>query len=71
MTSKEKAEELVLKYLRIDNNTSECFNKHIAKQCALIAVDEVIDACEKNMVESYNTDWWNKVKQEIRNNLKN
>ena len=40
-----------------------------AKECALIAIDEVIDACEINMVESYNTDWWNKVKKEI-NNLK-
>jgi hypothetical protein len=42
MTPKEKAEELILKYLRIDNNTSEWFNTHIAKQCALIAVDEII-----------------------------
>jgi hypothetical protein len=67
MTPKEKAEELILKYLRIDNNTSEWFNTHIAKQCALIAIDEVIDACEINMVESYNTDWWNKVKNEINN----
>ena len=42
MTPKEKAEELVLRYLRINNNTKEWFNLHIAKQCALIAVDELI-----------------------------
>jgi hypothetical protein len=60
MTPKEKAEELVLKYLRIDNNTREWFNKHIAKQCALIAVDEIIK------VMSDSQDWyWEEVKQEI------
>jgi hypothetical protein len=66
---KEKAEELVLKYLKIDNNTKEWFNTHIAKQCALIAVDVILidcgakdwlgdEACEgKN--------YWQEVKQEI------
>ncbi len=43
MTPQEKAEELVLKYLRVDNNTREWFNTYIAKQCALIAVDEMLD----------------------------
>ena len=43
MKPKEKAEKLVLKFLRIDNNTPEWFNTHIAKQCALIAVDEIRD----------------------------
>ena len=42
MTPKEKARELVLKYLRIENTSMEWFNTHIAKQCALIAVDEII-----------------------------
>jgi hypothetical protein len=41
---KEKADELVLRYLRINNNTKEWFNLHIAKQCALIAVDEIINS---------------------------
>jgi len=45
MTPKEKAEELVLKYLRI--RTDKMFNgwwhKQMAKQCALIAVDEAIE----------------------------
>ena len=45
--AKEKAEELVLKYLRIDNNTKEWFNTHIAKQCALIAVDEIHEALKQ------------------------
>jgi hypothetical protein len=41
---KEKADELILRYLRINNNTKEWFNLHIAKQCALIAVDEIINS---------------------------
>ena len=41
MEARLKAEELVLKYLRIDNNTKEWFNKNMAKQCALIAVEEI------------------------------
>jgi hypothetical protein len=58
--SQEKAEELVLKYLRINNNTKEWFNIHIAKQCALIAVDEIIK------VMSDSQDWyWEELKQEI------
>ena len=36
-----------------------------AKECAKMAIDEIIDACEYNSVESWNTDWWNKVKAKI------
>ena len=72
MTPKEKAHELVLKYLRIDNNTKEWFNIHIAKQCALIAVDEIYklnlkigqhleDFSDKENYYSY----WEEVKQEL------
>ncbi len=62
MVAKEKAEELVLKYLRIDNNTKEWFNIHIAKQCALIAVDEILKSPTPKQ-EKY----WGAVKQEIEN----
>jgi hypothetical protein len=63
---KEKAEELVLRYLRIDNNTKEWFNLHIAKQCALIAVDEIlnINSVDKDFSLSH---YWLDVKQEINN----
>ena len=54
MTPKEKAKELVLKYLRIDNNTKEWFNSHIAKQCALIAVDEILRSEPRS---PSNVDW--------------
>ncbi|NDG33407.1 hypothetical protein EB118_25555 [bacterium] len=59
MTPKEKAKELVLKYLRIDNNTKEWFNSHIAKQCALIAVDEILNINSGH--------YWLDVKNEIIN----
>jgi len=75
MTPKQKAEELVLKYLRIDNNTKEWFNKHIAKQCSLIAVDEMIVQNGELYLNSFGdktinfykekNDYLFKVKQEI------
>jgi hypothetical protein len=54
MTPKEKAEELVLKFLRIDNDTKEWFHVGLAKQCALIAVDEIILSAP---FEPADTDW--------------
>jgi hypothetical protein len=65
MTPKEKAKWLVLKYLRINNNTKEWFNIHIAKQCALIAVDEIIK--QESTYDPFFSDinYWQEVKQEI------
>ena len=66
MAPKEKAEELVLKYLRIDNNTKEWFNTHIAKQCALIAIAEILENYYKNHFQTgKKIDYWNEVKKEI------
>ena len=68
MTPQEKAKDLVLKYLKIDNNTKEWFNTHIAKQCALIAVDEMLNddwyiATAEDSIER--NKYWNEVKQEL------
>ena len=69
LSPKEKAEELVLRYLRIDNNTKEWFNSYIAKQCALIAVDECIElhfnleSDANGIGDSFK--YWLDVKQEI------
>jgi hypothetical protein len=73
MAPEEKANELVLRYLRIDNNTIQWFNLYIAKQCALIAVDELIkshyllttthDIKPSMRCKSY----WKQVKHEIEN----
>ena len=80
MTPKEKAEELMIKYLRIDNDTKEWFHKGIAKQCALVAVDEILKVAEPSteQVQYTNGEWareyreipnryWTEVKQEIEN----
>ena len=69
MTPKEKAEELVLKYLRIDNDTKNWFNKHIAKQCALIAVNEIIkvlvELSNGEFTFIYDVEYWQEVRKEI------
>jgi hypothetical protein len=74
-TPKEKAEELVEKYMPhiagADryNTTLGIYNKDISKQCALIAVDEILNAISFNMYdeEEYNkvNDFWEEVKSEI------
>ena len=56
MTPKEKAIELVDKMLNEQSNTEEIYD---AKQCALIAVDEIIESY--NFV---NKSYWQEVKHE-------
>ena len=54
----EKARELVCKYHKI-----HAINNYEVKQCALIAVDEIIN--EAVYEKQYN--YWQEVKQEINN----
>jgi hypothetical protein len=65
MTPKEKAKELVDKMLEsLYDNGSLSFKRILydkAKQCALIAVDELIDNCEN----IFDVEYWQEVKQEI------
>lgn len=69
MTPKEKARELVLKYLKLQEKDSyNWFNKNLAKQCALIAVDELIkdNLHNENIVNGgLNAEYWQEVKIEI------
>jgi hypothetical protein len=71
MTSKEKAEELVRKYYSFGlNNPAQSFSWYECKQCALIAVDEIIDSYiqEKNngyIVSEKIIPYWEEVKEEI------
>ena len=55
MTPKEKAKELVDKFIQTNGNA------FFAKQCALIAVDEIINYSE----EWDDSEYWQEVKQEI------
>ncbi len=71
MTPKEKAEELVNKYKPHSYNgaieeTDELMELFHAKQCALIAVDEIIkEVTPKVQLYTYQLDFWQQVKQEI------
>lgn len=77
MTPKEKAEELFWNYTKVHNFSAILDfdgNTHIdleygiskVKQCALIAVDEVIEALhEHHWQNRLIIDFWKEVKQEI------
>lgn len=60
MTPKEKAEELVYDFYGIAS-----MSKTAAKQCALIAVDEILDVLWDNGTTSNYYKYWQEVKNEI------
>ncbi len=63
MTPKEKAKELVEKFLNEQNNSEEVSE---AKQCALICIDEIISALENHKWQNqYVIDLYKELKQEI------
>lgn len=69
MTPKEKADELVYKFMH-----AECqygfinSNKHRSKQYALVAVDEIVEALGYNQWQNRNQiNYYKEVKQEIEN----
>jgi hypothetical protein len=70
MTPKEKAKDLVDKF---DNAMEFYTPARYAKQCALIAVDEIIEECynwtggTNDGWETKRFDFWQLVKQEIIN----
>ena len=77
MTPKEKAKELVDKYYHLFSVELEnTISIYEAKQCALIAVDEILEAipseyldeCEGGTYIAINEDveYWQQVKQEIQ-----
>lgn len=63
MTPKEKAENLIIQFWELDLESYE------QKQCALIAIDEIIDILGGVGVYGYADaaveQYWNEVKQEI------
>ena len=69
MTPKEKAKQLIesiMPYVYIDKTIGEYFN---AKQCALIAVDEILFWFKHHSYTNKNYDafvFYNEVKQEIK-----
>ena len=66
MTPQEKAEDLVFKYDFLQA-VIEGFSFYDAKQCALIAVDEILKvACDLDIDETVTKLYWQNVKQEIQ-----
>ena len=80
MTPKEKANELVNKYfIEIEGADRYAFNLsslnlYIAKQCALIAVDEILELTKRPTYNPFDwneitgvryDEYWTEVKQEI------
>jgi hypothetical protein len=70
MTPKEKAEELKINFKKYayypKTKDDELFVKQInenAKQCVLIAVDEILNEYWSH--DTKRRDWWQEVKQEI------
>jgi hypothetical protein len=64
MKPKEKAEELVKKMYAVHSNSASDITLHFAKQCALVAVDEMIE--ELIVTDFANRfPYWQQVKQEI------
>ena len=69
MTPKEKAEELYNKYAKtIITNESYTWDdfSNATKQCALIAVDEILKAIDyESPRHEFTSVWWQEVKNEI------
>ena len=75
MNAKEKAKELILKFMRLQEPNYNWFHSKLAKQCALIAVEEIINALveyddRNNTYELQNMDrdfnYWQQVKSELQ-----
>jgi hypothetical protein len=69
MTPKEKAEELVNKFRQQTDGIAGYNYDNVNKQCALIAVDEILDDDMYGMEEEHfekRINYWEEVKQEIK-----
>ena len=65
MTPKDKAEELIVKMSTHDRDIHPHCTHYIAKQCALIAVDEILNFINTDAFSYTNEEYWQQVKQEI------
>jgi len=65
MTPKEKARDLVDKFSPILLFYSTMYNVNKSKQCALIAVDEILDVIDRDMSYQNVYSFYLEVKQEI------
>jgi len=68
MTEKEKAKDLVSKYVHLAKQSSGAIGTiYNAKKCALIAVDEILNSNPKELGNIINAiGYWIEVKNEIK-----
>lgn len=70
MTPKEKAKDLVEKIINTFYKTQDFVWKSTAKQCALIAVDEILNEFPNGFNSNFEMKrklYWEEVKEEIEN----
>ena len=70
MTPKQKAEELFDKMLYNDGDKYHHCSHYVGKNCALIAVDEIIKEINDNYDTLHSADrkqYWKGIKKEIKN----
>jgi hypothetical protein len=73
MTPKEKAIELINKMYKVHSNSASEITFYFSKQCALIAVDEILKSSYKNTLSDLGyrftinglDKYWQEVKKEI------
>ena len=68
MKAKDKAKELVFRFGKIDHINNRCLPFKQAKQCALIAVDEMINDLDAYIDSHYHDErmsYWENVRSEI------
>lgn len=67
MTPKEKADEIVKKMYKVQSDSVSDITLYFSKKCALIAVDEIIDAIDWHEYEVPNNQlkFWFEVIKEI------
>jgi hypothetical protein len=63
LTPKEKAKELVDKMYKVHSGSASEITLHFAIQCALIAVDEILNILKAELGDPI--EYWQEVKQEI------
>jgi hypothetical protein len=65
MTPQEKSQELFDKYWELNTDFDGLVKYELAKQCALIAVDEIMNYMTPQTDSKEAFDYWREVKQEI------
>ena len=65
--AREKAKELIDKMYAVHSNSVSEITFYFAKQCALVAVDEIIKIIPKNNGWESTLDYWKEVREEIEN----